>query len=54
MLESEVYGPSSLRYARGSAEDYPALEIAVAPICPPGGCHLCGTEPPPKNQSPAN
>ncbi|WP_157382566.1 hypothetical protein [Burkholderia ubonensis] len=43
MSGSEVYPPSSLRYERGSRDYYPALEISVAPICPRGGCHLCGS-----------
>ena len=41
IAESEVYPPSSMHYARGSRADYPAIEISVAPICPPGGCNLC-------------
>jgi hypothetical protein len=51
---NEVYLKSSLHYARGSPVEYPAIEISIAPICPPGGCHLCSTEPPPNPQAPPN
>jgi hypothetical protein len=51
---SDVYSQAAEQLYKATPADFAGVEILVEPVCPPGGCHLCNAEPPPKEQPPAN